>query len=223
MPRGSKQAKELARMEAIVAQNKYNRIIAEAARELPGLDPKVLKAFLIQESGLNPEVVNSLGYAGIAQFGARDAGRAGLTVNGKVDERLDPEKAIPAAVRFLKDKADWLERTAYKKYGSPQGEERIKFALAAYNGGEGVVAHAMKVAYEKGLKEAQGKGLTGDAAVAYAREYATKWDNLLQPISDIQSSPLYSATSRYYPRKIAQSKYREIGAFPVDIFTRARQ
>lgn len=215
-----------------VAQNRYNDIISRAVGEFRGtegntttprdlaqrLDPKVLKSLLIHESEFQERVVNQYGYGGLGQFSPQTARASGITP----EERFIPEKAIPASARHLGQKADWLEENAFNRYGTPQGDEYMKFVLAAYNGGEATVAHAMGVAYERGLQDAERRGLRGDEAVNYAREYATRWDNLIAPTDNPRNSPLYAATSRFFPR-IAMRKYHEISEYPMGIMRRAQQ
>lgn len=219
-----------------VAQNKYNKYLDAGVKEFKGtnnkgrarllaqtLDPKILKSLLVQESNFNARVgSNRYGYTGIAQFGKQSAIGSGLIVNGKVDERNDPSKAIPAAARHLGQKADYLEEHAFNRYGTPQGDEYMKFVTAAYNGGEGTITTAMAAAYNIGLKAAAAKGLKGDAAVSAAKDYATKWSNIIAPKRNYTRSPLYAATAKYFP-KIAASKYNEIGNYAVQIMERARQ
>jgi hypothetical protein len=215
------QAQEWLKMNRDLVQNKYNKSIEEGAKEFPGLDPKVLKSLLVTESNFDPSVKNDWGFAGIAQFGKEAAASTGLTVNDKVDERLDPEKAIPAAARHLKDKSEKLDEMAFSKYGKPEGDEYWKFVTASYNGGEDCVTKAMQTAYDNALTDAKAKGMDDKASVEYAKSFATKWDNLLAPEDDIKKSPLYAGTKQEFP-KIAEGKYGEIGDYPVKIMTLAR-
>ena len=116
----------------------WDDIIVDAVQWCPGLSPAVLKSLLAQESNFNPSVINSYGYAGIAQFGRPAAREVGLNVGlagTASDERLDPSKAIPGAARLLNIKAQRLGEIAFSRYGQPQGMEFWKFVLAAYNGG----------------------------------------------------------------------------------------
>lgn len=217
---GSAAAKEWLQLHREVVQNKHNDAITEGIKEFPGLDPKVLKSLLVTESRFVPDVVNRYGYAGIAQFGKRAARSVGMNVDGGVDDRLDPKKAIPGAAKHLLEKATYLKSETFSKYGTPKGDEYWKFVLAAYNGGEGPVSAAMADAYRVGLAEAKDRGLGGAAAIEYAENYAGTWENLRRPEDDFTKSPLYKATHRYYPN-IAEEKYHEIGRYPVSIMNRA--
>jgi Transglycosylase SLT domain len=196
---------------------RYDEVIARSVEQCPGLEPAILKSLLQQESRFNPSVINSYGYAGIAQFGKTAAREVGLSLGGiNGDERLDPTKAIPGAARLLKIKAQRLSQSAFSRYGQPTGIDFWKFVLAAYNGGEGTVALAMGHGYRVGMDKARSVGLVGAEAVNYARRYASNWENL--KIGGT-GSPLGQAAARFFPT-IATSKYHEIGNYATQIVAR---
>ena len=202
-----------------VKNNLYDEVIARSVESCPGLSPQILKSLLAQESNFHPTVINSYGYAGIAQFGRTAAREVGLNVGvagSASDERLNPNKAIPAAARLLNVKAQRLGALAFSKYGQPQGANFWKFVLAAYNGGEGTVALAMGNAYRIGISKARTEGLVGADVVRFARSYASNWENLKVGGT---GSPLGQAAARYFP-KIAAQKYHEIGNYPTQIVGR---
>lgn len=201
------------------ATHRFDDVIARAVQWCPGLSPAILKGLLAQESNFDTDVINRWGYAGIAQFGREAAREVGLRVGvagGPTDERLDPDKAIPGAARLLHLKAQRLGASAFSRYGQPNGVEFWKFVLAAYNGGEGTVTLAMGHAYREGMARARARGLVGPEAVAFARSYASKWENLK---AGGMSSPLGLAAARYFP-SLAQMKYHEIGNYPTAIVAR---
>lgn len=201
------------------AVHRFDDVIARAVQWCPGLSPAILKSLLAQESGFDTDVINRFGYAGIAQFGREAAREVGLRVGlagTTTDERLDPHKAIPGAARLLNLKAQRLGAAAFSRYGQPDGVEFWKFVLAAYNGGEGTVTLAMGHAYREGMARARGRGLVGTEAVAFARAYASKWENLK---SGGMNSPLGLAAARYFPA-LAEMKYQEIGNYPTSIVAR---
>jgi hypothetical protein len=199
------------------ATTRYDEVIARSVEQCPGLEPAILKSLLQQESRFNPSVINSYGYAGIAQFGKVAAREVGLSLGGmNGDERLDPTKAIPGAARLLKIKAQRLSQAAFSRYGQPSGIDFWKFVLAAYNGGEGTVALAMGNGYRVGMDKARSVGLVGAEAVNYARRYASNWENL--KIGGT-GSPLGQAAARFFPT-IAASKYVEIGNYATQIVGR---
>lgn len=92
--------------------------------------PNELKYLAIPESALKGHAVSRAGATGLWQIMKGTAREQYLTVDEYIDERLDPEKATDAAVRYLKrlhDKYDdWL------------------LAIAAYNCGPGKVNQAIR-------------------------------------------------------------------------------
>lgn len=204
-----------------ISNNLYDEVIAQSVESCPGLSPTVLKSLLAQESNFRPTVINSYGYAGIAQFGRTAAREVGLNVGiagTASDDRLNPNKAIPAAARLLNLKAKRLGEIAFSKYGQPTGAEFWKFVLAAYNGGEATVSLAMGNAYRAGVAEARTQGLVGADVVRFARNYASNWENLKVGGT---ASPLGQAAARYFPT-IAAQKYNEIGNYPTQIVGRVK-
>lgn len=92
--------------------------------------PMELKYLAIVESALDPRAKSSSGAMGLWQF-LYHAGRMfDLKVNTYVDERCDPEKSTEAACKYL--------AYLYRNLNNWQ------LALAAYNGGLGVVQKAIE-------------------------------------------------------------------------------
>ncbi len=206
--------------DKMAAASALDPLIEQAVALCPGLPPRLLKSLLVQESGLRTDVVNQYGYAGIAQIGRREARELGLSVGTpgtESDERLNPSLAIPAAARLLHVKAQRLTEMAFSRYGTPQGDEYWKFVMGAYNGGEGTITVAMGHAYRDGLARAREQGLIGPEAVAFAREWATKWEHLAL---GGETAPLALAAARYFP-KLAAQKFVEIRNYPEHIVARA--
>lgn len=82
-----------------------------------------IKYLFVQESRLNKTARSKAGAMGISQFMRATAIEYGLRIDYyQIDERLLPEKAIPAAIRHMKDN--------YELFGGD-----IFLALAAYNAG----------------------------------------------------------------------------------------
>ncbi|HKK73757.1 MAG TPA: transglycosylase SLT domain-containing protein [Saprospiraceae bacterium] len=94
--------------------------------------PEELKFLPMIESGLRPNVKSGVGATGLWQLMSITARYNGLTVDGQVDQRLDPYASTEAAVKML----DFL----YKQFGD------WGLVLAAYNSGHGRVKKAMKLA-----------------------------------------------------------------------------
>jgi len=92
--------------------------------------PLELKYLAIVESALDPFAVSSSGAVGLWQFKLNTSRMFDLTVNSYIDERRDPYKSTQAACDYL--------RYLYRTYHDWQ------LALAAYNGGPGVVRKAIE-------------------------------------------------------------------------------
>jgi len=92
--------------------------------------PLELKYLAIVESALDPFAVSSSGAVGLWQFKLNTSRMFDLTVNSYIDERRDPYKSTEAACDYL--------RYLYRTYHDWQ------LALAAYNGGPGVVRKAIE-------------------------------------------------------------------------------
>ncbi len=102
----------------------FDRLLAEF-----GL-PSDLKYLSVVESALDAHAVSRSGAVGLWQFMPPTGKEYGLSINSRVDERKDPEKATRAALTYLS--------RLYRKYGN------WELALAAYNGGPGRVNRAVK-------------------------------------------------------------------------------
>ncbi|PWD99188.1 lytic transglycosylase domain-containing protein [Marinilabilia rubra] len=91
--------------------------------------PLELKYLAVIESALDPRAKSSSGAYGLWQFLYQSSRMFDLKINSYVDERADPVKATDAACRYLKylyaNFNDW------------------SLAIAAYNGGIGVVKEAI--------------------------------------------------------------------------------
>jgi membrane-bound lytic murein transglycosylase D len=94
--------------------------------------PMELKYLPMVESTLRPGVKSHAGAAGLWQMIPASARYFGLTINGTVDERLDPNKSTEAAVKML--------AMLYKQFGD------WTLVMAAYNCGPGRVAKAIRYA-----------------------------------------------------------------------------
>ena len=92
--------------------------------------PKELVYLALIESGGNPRATSPVRAKGLWQFMAPTAKQYGLRVGGRVDERVDPERATDAALDYLED--------LHKRFGS------WYLAAAAYNTGQGRVSKVLR-------------------------------------------------------------------------------
>ena len=84
------------------------------------------------ESGFDPNAQSGAGAVGLWQMTTTTAQSLGLTVNGTVDERLDPERQTKAAATYL---ANLM---------SEFGEDSFMLVLASYNRGENGVRRVLR-------------------------------------------------------------------------------
>lgn len=99
------------------------------------LDWKLLAAMAYQESHWNPKAVSSTGVRGIMMLTRSTAESLGIT------NRLDPEQSIKGGSLYLKQIIGRIPKSIPK-------EERVWFALAAYNMGIGHLWDARTLAKE---------------------------------------------------------------------------
>ncbi len=210
------------------AENAYNQLILDSIEEhWPDKDnpinPLVFKALIAAESSFKKDVFSRTGCAGLVQIAPDTATRFGLSMS-PVDERLNPEKAIPIGLKVLAEKQRvmlepdnyfgiLLNRPEKKcpfgavvhqdflRRGTPQGDDLVMLALASYNGGGGTVMRAMAKAVESG-KNPQ------------------SWDELVG--TGPGDSPLYTACEMIY-KGGAAGKYREMSNYPRKILKMAKK
>ncbi|MBR1499583.1 MAG: transglycosylase SLT domain-containing protein [Bacteroidaceae bacterium] len=104
-----------------------------------GWDWRLLAAQCYQESGFDPQALSSMGAQGLMQLMPATAEAMGVP-EGQV---FDPEQNISAATRYIR-------RVSQAFSGIRDTQERIRFTLAAYNGGTGHVQDAQILARKAG-------------------------------------------------------------------------
>ena len=104
-----------------------------------GWDWRLLAAICYQESGFDPNAVSSMGAQGLMQLMPSTADAMGVPR----DKRFDPEQNISASARYIR-------KVSQSFANIKDGEERIRFTLAAYNGGVGHVQDAQTLARKNG-------------------------------------------------------------------------
>lgn len=138
------------------------------------------------ESGWDPAAQSAAGAKGLFQLMPSTAEALGLSAKPPRDERGDPAKNARAAARYLK--------RLYERFG------RWPLAVAAFNGGEGRVAQAVRRTGEQRFSRLS-SALPRETRMYVPRVYATIWlregidPGTLPPPSD-QPRPLQTAMRR---------------------------
>ncbi len=117
------------KMGVVLGLAQYYMPIFEEAFDRYGL-PVELKYMAVIESMLKATAQSRAGAKGMWQFMYRTGKLYGLTINSYVDERMDVEKAVDAAARYLRD--------AYNAFGD------WTLAISSYNCGTGNVRKAIR-------------------------------------------------------------------------------
>jgi soluble lytic murein transglycosylase-like protein len=97
------------------AEKRYHHFVLEAAARYQ-VEPEIIKAIIMAESGFNPNAVSKVGARGLMQLMPRTAKFLG------VKDSFKPGHNIDAGVRYFRQLLD-------------QFDGEIKLALAAYNAG----------------------------------------------------------------------------------------
>lgn len=119
--------------------SKYDHLFKKYAKNIDW-DWRLLAALAYTESNFNPEVVSWAGALGLMQLMPATARSVGVPAGME----HDPEESIKGAVKYIASTIKSLRMV-------PDEEERIKFVLAAYNGGLGHVYDAMALAEKYGM------------------------------------------------------------------------
>jgi membrane-bound lytic murein transglycosylase F len=119
----------------------YAQIIAEAAQETQ-LPFWLVCAVIAQESDFEPQEVSPVGATGLMQIMPATARSCRVSP----DVLTRPEVNVRLGCRIFADLRDTFRKES--------GDDRLKFALAAYNGGIGYVLNAQALATRNGLNPA---------------------------------------------------------------------
>jgi len=120
--------------------SKYDNLFKKYAAQI-GWDWRLLAAISYQESRFNPNAVSWAGARGLMQI----MPKTGASYGVRPQQLSDPETAIRTSAKIL----DWLNDRFKNKI--PDDNERIKFILAAYNGGIGHIYDSQALARKYGL------------------------------------------------------------------------
>ncbi len=118
---------------------KYKKIFEEASTRF-GIPWTLLASISYQESHWNPKAKSFTGVRGLMMLTKNTAKLLGVT------NRLDPKQSIVGGTRHIKQMLKFVPKEVV-------GENRLKFALAAYNIGLGHIKDAQRLAREIGLNE----------------------------------------------------------------------
>lgn len=118
---------------------KYQAFFEEAAKDY-GIPWTLLASISYQESHWNPNAKSFTGVRGLMMLTRGTAKMLGVT------NRLDPKESIVGGTRHIKQMLKFVPEEV-------KGENRLKFALAAYNIGLGHVKDAQSLAKRIGLNQ----------------------------------------------------------------------
>lgn len=130
------QAVYLSRSQGVISV--YDNIFKDAAHVV-GWDWRLLASMCYQESAFDPNARSYMGAQGLMQLMPKTAQSLGL----EEEYICDPEKNVRAASRYI---VQLIKQFSDVK----SNDERVKFVLAAYNGGPGHVRDAMALAKKYG-------------------------------------------------------------------------
>ncbi|MDB4583976.1 transglycosylase SLT domain-containing protein [Draconibacterium sp.] len=117
--------------EAMQANDRYNSLIGYYAKEA-GIEPLLLKSLIRQESNFNPAAVSPVGARGLTQFMPATAADYHVRDHAQLD---NPETAIRLGAEHLAHLLRFWSNV-------PDPTQRIWFALASYNAGQGNIQKA---------------------------------------------------------------------------------
>lgn len=118
--------------------SRFDRLFKKYASQC-GWDWHLLAAQAYQESSFDESAVSYMGALGLMQLMPKTANSVGVSIS----QAFNPEANLRGAVRFIADLNRHYSNVTNK-------DERINFVLAAYNGGEGHVDDARRLAEKNG-------------------------------------------------------------------------
>ena len=107
----------------------------EVFHHWPELDWRLIKCQAWQESAFNPKAVSPCGAIGLMQI----MPSTGLSLGLPREKLFIPSENVKGGVTYLKRQYDRFPEI-------PEHHERLKFALASYNGGRGYINQAIALA-----------------------------------------------------------------------------
>jgi soluble lytic murein transglycosylase-like protein len=166
---------------------KHEEIIRREANK-KGVPQEVAIGIGLLENGGSDTAKSPAGALGVFQLMPGTARALGLTVNGKIDERRNPEKNIEAGMRYLAQN--------YERFGD------WGLSTWAYHAGEGNVAKALKI-YAKANHNVNLPGVQNAAALRnYVEKYGVTIHKLLSDANVKQFTKRLNDDSSGYPYKV---------------------
>jgi len=153
------------------------RTYFEAAAEEKPFDWILLAAQSYQESHWDPQAVSPTGVRGIMMLTRVTAREVGI------ENRLDPAQSVDGGARYL-------ERLYDRLPDAIEGEDRLWFALAAYNVGMGHIYDARTLARRQGLNP-------------------NEWDNIERMLPLLTRPKYYNSVNHGYARGYEPVRYVE--------------
>ncbi len=101
----------------------------------PDADWRLIKCQVRRESAFNPQAVSPCGAIGLMQIMPTTGQYLGVSR----EKLFNPETNLKAGIAYLKQQYDRFPEI-------PDQQERLKFALASYNGGRGYINRAIALA-----------------------------------------------------------------------------
>ena len=157
-------AKDSLRVDLSGRLSPYDELVKKYARQY-GQDWRLITAQMYQESKFDPQATSWVGARGLMQIMPVTGRELGFT------DLHDPEKNIHAGVKYLSQLVNRFDPKI-------PVDERMRFALAAYNVGYGHVLDARRLAGEKGWNP-------------------DKWFGHVEQAMRLLAKPVYHKRARY--------------------------
>ncbi|MDE0485207.1 MAG: transglycosylase SLT domain-containing protein [Candidatus Poribacteria bacterium] len=148
---------------------KYRRVIQKHAATHQ-LDWRLITALIVQESGFNEYAVSPAGAKGLMQLMPKTAKELGVT------DPFEAHQSIAGATRYL--------RSLYDLYPESSHPNRIRIALASYNGGRGHIKDAQKIAKHREHKSHEWECLSKNLSLLTEKDkklHAEIWKSGVPP------------------------------------------
>ncbi|TGY94669.1 membrane-bound lytic murein transglycosylase MltF [Marinicauda pacifica] len=138
---------------------RYRSFFEMAAQDTP-FDWPLLAAQAYQESHWDPDAVSATGVRGLMMLTLATASEVGI------ENRLDPRQSVQGGAEYLANLYDRIP-------DGVEGEDRLWFALAAYNVGMGHIYDARRLAERRGLDKNSWEAMEEVLPLLSQREYYT--------------------------------------------------